>query len=228
MTTDSLPRDAGPRCLLRLNSVAAGVGNLGPSPAAVLWCQGCEHRPCRQCMSPETWNPAAGAGADVVDVARWLDTTASRFLTVSGGEPFEQAAGLNGLLRLLGDEWIVTVYTGFDLAPLRAGAEPEVAALLGRVDLLIAGPYVPERHAPLLWRGSDNQQIHNLTGRAPVPRHDVTAGVTVQLTEAGIEAIGVPPAPGFLPILRAQARQRGIRLRRSDAPRTFPFPVQES
>ena len=221
-------------CYLRINSVASEVPNLGPAPATVLWVQGCVHRPCRQCMSPETWNPQAGVRARVVDIAAWLELQPSRNLTISGGEPVEQAGPLNALLDRLDGEWVVTVYTGHDLDALRppatspSPARPDVTELLDRIDLLIAGPYLPERHASLLWRGSDNQVIHELSGRATLPDDDRTAGVTFHMNETGLETIGVPPAPGFLRILNAEARQRGIRLRRPDEPRTFPFAVEES
>lgn len=199
---------------------------LGPAPAAGLWTQGCSVY-CPGCMSPGTWSRSGGVLAWVADVARWLETTVSRYLTISGGEPTEQAAALNELLALLGGQWVVTMYSGHDLSTLRAEGGPDVAELLNRVDVLIAGPYLIEQHASLLWRGSSNQIIHDLTGRAPIP-NDITAGVDVRVGPDAVEALGVPPVPRFIPILKAEAAQRGVRFVTTPETRTFPFPAEEN
>jgi len=210
---------------LQLNSVAEGVTNLGPGPATLLWTQGC-HVGCRGCMSVDTWNPFAGVRAQPSDVATWLLTKKSRFLTISGGEPTEQAPALNALLDHLDEQWVVTMYSGHDLEALRAADRPGVTELLGRIDVLIAGPYIQERHARLLWRASDNQVIHDLTLRAPIAE-DLSAGISVRITGGGLEIIGVPPEPGFIDALRSKAADGGSRLGISRQPRTFPFPTLE-
>ena len=213
-------------CLLRLHSFAQDAMWLGPRPATVLFLQGC-HVLCPGCMSVETWDDQAGVLVDVADLARWLTGRPSRFLTVSGGEPTEQAPVLNRLLELLGDDWVVTVYSGHDLDALRADPAPGVSELLERVDVLIAGPYIPQRHADLLWRGSSNQVIHDFTGRAPIPPADVSAGVSVRITGSRVVVVGVPPEPSFLSRMRTEAAKRDVGLVISDDPRTFPFPTQE-
>ena len=220
------PAEASGSEPLLLNSVAEGVTTLGPAPAAVLWTQGCSIA-CRDCMSVATWDSRAGVRAYPSDVAAWLAGTNSRYLTISGGEPTEQPGALNALLDLLDDRWVVTMYSGRDLLALRTENRPGIATLLGRIDVLIAGPYVVGQHNRLLWRSSDNQVIHDMTGRAPIPE-DQSVGLSFRITSAGVEAIGVPPEPGFVSTFRTDAADHGSLLRISRQPRTFPFPTLES
>ncbi len=211
--------------LLRLNSVATDVITLGPPPATVLWTQGCRVL-CSGCMSPGTLSHRGGVLADVDDIATWLSSTSSRNLVLSGGEPSEQAHTVHALLDRLDDAWIVTLFSGRDLDDLHADADHDVQRLARRVDLVITGPYRRDLHASLLWRGSSNQALINVSGRVQLPEVDESAGVVVQLRGVALEAaIGVPPAPDFAERLRTAAARHGAELVPvSEAP-TFPFPV---
>jgi anaerobic ribonucleoside-triphosphate reductase activating protein len=218
---------------LRLSGVATDVTTLGPGPATVIWSQGCTIE-CSGCMSRETWSRNGGATAAISDVQEWLESQPTRLLTVSGGEPTEQAEGFLGLFRSLRDtgEWLITVYSGRDLSDLHSHGSASIKELLGHVDLLIAGPYVPARHASLLWRGSENQVIHNLSGRIELPP-DESVGLSVRILPStlGIETIGVPQRPGYLASVRKAAANNGIWFPR-DNPTSpgvveFPFPVTD-
>jgi anaerobic ribonucleoside-triphosphate reductase activating protein len=54
-------------------------------------------------------------------------------------------------------------YTGYTLEALRARNDPWIERLLASMDILIDGPFVRDRAANLLWRGSSNQRVHFLT-----------------------------------------------------------------
>jgi anaerobic ribonucleoside-triphosphate reductase activating protein len=87
-------------------------------------------------------------------------------VTLSGGEPFCQAAALSKMIRLLKDRGLsVVCYSGFTLEALRAKKDAGVQALLGQVDLLIDGPYLKDRPTRKAWQGSANQRLHFLTDR---------------------------------------------------------------
>lgn len=210
---------------LHLHSVDIEVHTLGPGPACVLWTQGCPLS-CRGCMSPETTLAVGGVQARVADVAQWLESRPERHLTLSGGEPTIQAAALADLIDLLGPTWTFTAYSGFDLEVLvRRGAA--VTGLLQRLDLLIAGPYVQEQHADLLWRGSTNQVIHDLSGRVVLPA-DRSAGVEVRMREDALEVVGVPPVPRYAKTMHSALSAHGLKLLSSTSARTFPFPTLEA
>jgi anaerobic ribonucleoside-triphosphate reductase activating protein len=82
-------------------------------------------------------------------------------VTVSGGEPFGQPAGLVALLRELRACGIhIVVYTGYTLEALARRTEPEVCETLRLADLLVDGPYVAAlADGAGEWRGSRNQRL---------------------------------------------------------------------
>jgi anaerobic ribonucleoside-triphosphate reductase activating protein len=138
----------------------------GPGDRFVLWTQGCT-RGCPGCFSPqfqpceERHRIAVSRVAEAV-----LSVPGLEGVTYTGGEPMRQARALSALSRIVRARGLTVVcYTGFTLAELRAGGDPDVADLLAMVDLLIDGPYVEAERAPLPWRGSRNQCVHVLTDR---------------------------------------------------------------
>lgn len=87
-------------------------------------------------------------------------------ITLLGGEPFDQAAGVAELAEMaqLSGLGVVT-FTGYRLANLRQTGG-DATSLLAHTDMLVDGPYVaglPERARALV--GSSNQQFIHLTER---------------------------------------------------------------
>lgn len=214
--------------LIRLHSVDPHVTTLGPPPAAGIWVQGCDIG-CRDCTSRSTWESLGGAHAEVADVAGWLSATGRSNLTLSGGEPMDQAEVLAELIDAirLGQDWVVTCYSGYRLEALQVDHRPGSAALLERIDLLIDGPYLAQQHAPLRWRGSRNQRLHSLTGRVEVPDDpidDVAVGVEVVLVGGeGFELIGVPPVPRMAERFAEALDRNETPVEVSRRARAFPF-----
>ncbi len=176
-------------------------------------------------MSPETWDPAGGVRARVGDVASWVSAADARHVTLAGGEPSEQPEATHALLDCLDPSLRVTLYSGRTREGLEADSRTAVRDLLCRVDLAVLGPYRRDLHAPLLWRGSTNQEIVNISGRVQVPDVDLPAGVMVRLRPRGVELIGVPPEPGAVGRVRSFAAELGADLDTSEEPLSFPFPV---
>jgi anaerobic ribonucleoside-triphosphate reductase activating protein len=209
---------------LDLHAVAPHVEVLGPGPCAVVWVQYCPLA-CRGCMSPASWSREAGVRAEIEAVAAWLDDLPLSKLTISGGEPFEQARPLAALvdrLRSLGD-WIVSVYSGYRRELLERELRPGSRALLERIDLLVDGPYREDLRAPLLWRGSSNQRLHRLSDRVLLPATDTPSGVEFTMRSDGsFELVGVPPEP-LSDELQALLDGDGP----SAAAERFPFPLIE-
>jgi len=183
-------------------------------------------------MSPDTFDPLGGAVATILRIAAWLHSTGREFLTISGGEPFDQAESLAALIDLIREDrpWKVTCYTGHRLEALVSGGDPHVQDLLGRLDLLIDGAYIEARHESLVWRGSANQRIHPLSGRVPVPV-DISVGVDAHFDDTGaFRFIGVPSVPRFVetfvdlwPATPAAPDVPAL----AASPPTLPFPVEE-
>jgi anaerobic ribonucleoside-triphosphate reductase activating protein len=169
-----------------LFSMAYPVTALGPGSRVVLWVSGCDKR-CRGCISPEMQPRDAGKAVPVDVLLRRileLDTLVDG-ITISGGEPFDQAPALAELLSALRTDrpaWNVLIYTGYLIEEIKEDGSGW-AKLLDCADILIDGPYrrrIPREH-PLT--GSGNQRVHYLTerGQSLKPRVDATPAEHVNL-----------------------------------------------
>lgn len=85
-------------------------------------------------------------------------------LTISGGEPFEQAAACAELAKRARNKGLnVWVYSGYLYEDLADRDDPDTKALLKYADVLVDGPYVESlRSLDLPWRGSENQRMIDL------------------------------------------------------------------
>jgi len=139
----------------------------GPGRRVVLYLAGCPIR-CPGCQSPHLWPEDSGEEMDVDAVAAELLDTGLP-VTISGGEPFAQAEGVNELLiklRIQQPDLHIVVYTGFvveDIIGTMVEAIPEMWVILSHANVLVDGPYQPEDdHDWVQWRGSANQRPINL------------------------------------------------------------------
>ncbi len=190
------------------------VESLGPGRRLGLWVQGCSRR-CPGCLAPETWprgRSRLSAPAIMASLGPWLKDC--RGLTVSGGEPFEQAEALAEFLRLFraASQVDVLVYTGFEFEEI----EKDLAAFDSLIDALVCGPFQIDRPQTLALRGSDNQSLHLLTelGRrrfeayqGPWPAGD--RPLDLMLDENGSLWLAGIPRPGDLAKIRSLGRGRG-------------------
>jgi anaerobic ribonucleoside-triphosphate reductase activating protein len=151
--------------MLRLHSLAWPVTALGPGQRLVIWVAGCRLA-CPGCITPAL--QAADSGKDIA-----IETLARHLLrlplpltgvTLSGGEPFEQATALCALwdvLRPARPHWNWLAYSGYRYRSLQRRADAR--ALLARLDALIDGPYRQAEAGHLPWAGSTNQHLRPLT-----------------------------------------------------------------
>ncbi len=80
----------------RIHSIETLGGLDGPGLRCVVFLQGCAMR-CLYCQNPDTWSPAAGQETDSGEVVHTVQRYKPYFgpeggVTLSGGEPFMQAA----------------------------------------------------------------------------------------------------------------------------------------
>lgn len=184
-----------------LNVAATRVGTrtLGPGVRSVVWVQGCPFH-CAGCLAPE-WipeRPARPAHPDDL-AAELLTDPRVTGLTLSGGEPMGQAAGLARLVRRARQIRDVSVvcFTGHRLERLRTRPpSPDVPELLAAVDVLIDGTYMAALNDGRGLRGSSNQRVHHLTPRLVESGYDFEGRARdVEIAVDGREAllVGVPP-----------------------------------
>ena len=135
----------------------------GPGIRFVVFAQGCPHH-CQGCHNPQTWPFKGGFEASPEQIAAELrKNPLLKGITLSGGEPFCQPAGMAELAaeaHRLGLD--VFTYTGFSYEELtgKSAGEPDIRALLQQTDLLIDGPFMEDlKSYDLTFRGSSNQRI---------------------------------------------------------------------
>ena len=133
----------------------------GPGLRFTVFTQGCPHR-CPGCHNPDTHDPAGGHEAAVEELAEQMASNPlTDGLTLSGGEPFRQAAECARLAAIARERGLnVWVYTGYTYERLLSGEVPDAMALLAQADVLVDGPFVEaEKSYAALFRGSTNQRL---------------------------------------------------------------------
>lgn len=174
---------------------------LGPGQRYALWLQGCEKR-CPNCIFPS--GQALDCGGQWHSVEKiWSEIKAVPNLTgitISGGEPFLQAAAVAKLIKILRGESTldVMIFTGYTLAELQDKHDAATDFILKNIDLLVDGEYREELNTNSLYRGSDNQVLHYLSPKY-LPFKDLIARTKSRCLEfvyrkdSEFFMVGIPP-----------------------------------
>ena len=134
----------------------------GPGLRYAVFVQGCSHG-CPGCHNPDSQPCAGGTVRAIADVV--AEIAANKLVqgvTISGGEPFEQAAACAALARQVRELGLdVWTYSGYRYEQLAEGIpDPAARDLLDQTDVLVDGPFVQAQHSyQLPWRGSRNQRL---------------------------------------------------------------------
>ena len=152
--------------MMRLARAHFPVTALGYGRRLGLWVQGCTLG-CPGCIAKDTWAPGGGVevGVDeLLDDVRRAIAAAADGVTISGGEPLQQASALTSLLRSIrrlksASPFDVLLYTGYALDELDS-AQRAAAEL---ADVLITDRYLAARPTGRIWRGSANQRMLLIT-----------------------------------------------------------------
>jgi anaerobic ribonucleoside-triphosphate reductase activating protein len=183
--------------LLRVHALMECSTVNGPGARAVIWVQGCSLG-CPGCWNPQTHSPLQGFRLDASKILEWF-AKASRGnriegLTISGGEPMEQAPAVLDLLRRLKaahPAMTTGLFSGYTERELPESLWP---AIRGHLDFAELGRYNARRrsHDPLVT--STNQVLRLYTARYRM------ADFAAQSVEVHIDDTGLTQITGF-PIL---------------------------
>lgn len=150
--------------LIRIAGIVEDSVVDGPGLRYTIFVQGCPHR-CDGCHNPQTHDSGGGYETTTDELVKAIaKQKLISGITLSGGEPFMQAAACAKLaqeVKKLGKLDIV-IYSGYYYKDLIAMAknDPNIAALLDLCDILIDGPYEADKKSlKLPFRGSSNQSI---------------------------------------------------------------------
>lgn len=209
---------------LQINKAHYPVTVLGPGKRIGIWVQGCSIH-CKKCVSMDTWESDAKRALRVADILAWCRNTANEGwdgVTISGGEPFDQAQGLRALLSGLhvwrkesGNDFDILCYSGYPLRTLEA----KHGALLGMLDAVIPEPYIENAPPAAIWCGSSNQHIVPLSERGRLkyaPYVDLPLDANTKQMQMSVDGnrvwmIGIP-ARGDMERLESLCLTRGLSL----------------
>lgn len=141
------------------------IKTLGPGNRFGIWVIGCSHA-CLNCCNPELWskNPDKEISLSVIKKLIQSITEPVDGITISGGEPFEQAKELAELVAFLHEEITedILIYTGYTIEELRKMNDKRIDFILKKIAVLIDGKYEEALNDNLPLRGSSNQNVHLL------------------------------------------------------------------
>lgn len=173
----------------------SGTRSLGPGLRYAIWTQGCPFN-CQKCITPEGRPIIAAKLIDTVQLAN--DIVTNKYIngiTISGGEPFLQAASVAALLNKVREsrpELNVIIFTGFLKENLLS---KDAISVLSMTDLLIDGQYIDKLNDGVGLRGSSNQRLHFLTDRLLPFQKELQFGkrqLEININNNNIDAIGIP------------------------------------
>jgi anaerobic ribonucleoside-triphosphate reductase activating protein len=168
----------------------------GPGARFVLWMQGCTLG-CAGCFNPTTHPHAGGQLRPVAELLAELAAAVARGgiegMTLSGGEPMQQAAASAALLagaRALGLSTLVfSGYTREEIEQL-----PDGPAALASIDVLVDGRYRSTERLGEGLRGSANQRILLLSDRYTLAHVEATPVAEIRIARDGeLVLTGVNP-----------------------------------
>jgi anaerobic ribonucleoside-triphosphate reductase activating protein len=163
----------------------------GPGARFVVWLQGCTLG-CPGCFNPKTHDPRGGDELGIDAIAQQIPDDVEG-LTLSGGEPLQQAEAAAQLLDAARARGLSTLaFSGYAIDEIRA--LPGGLAVLDRLDVLIDGRYVSTQRLATGLRGSVNQRIQLLTSRYALADVEATPVAEIRIAKNGAVILtGVNP-----------------------------------
>ena len=133
----------------------------GPGFRYVIFTQGCPHK-CPGCHNTHTHDYNGGKLIDIDLIIKDIEKNPMlKGITLSGGEPFEQAKLCAELVSKLNNNLHIMAYTGYTYEYLieNANSQNGYLELLSKIDILIDGRFVLKlKNLNLDFRGSSNQR----------------------------------------------------------------------
>lgn len=151
---------------MKIARILYPVTVLGPGKRIAIWVAGCSKK-CKGCANPELWDKDQYPDMDMVNLKDAIQMLYEKSngqvdgITISGGEPFEQAEELLQLVQFLQEiTEDILIFSGRKKEELMQ--KTNVAEILEKITVLVDGEYVEEENFGEVLRGSRNQRIHVL------------------------------------------------------------------
>lgn len=185
----------------------------GPGARAVIWVQGCSLN-CPGCYNPETHSTDGGSLISIDELySQIVSLTKIEGITISGGEPLEQAAALGEFLKKIraSTKLSLILFTGYEWREIESiisnnGSTGKnrlsrdsnaVKLILDTVDVVIAGRFILSKRLRKNLRGSSNKTFHFLTPRYSmkdfenIPESEIVITSSGELVISGINPLNI-------------------------------------
>ncbi|MFD2645215.1 4Fe-4S single cluster domain-containing protein [Pseudomonas japonica] len=156
----------------------------GPGLRLTLWVQGCALN-CKGCFNQQTHARETSQLKSVDELAQKINALDIAGVTLSGGEPLDQAPALEQLIRAVdGDKnWIL--YTGY--TPKEIFQNDAMIRVVKAVDLTLAGRYRHNAEHPY-----QHKQIIKTSDRVDVDFFRTRRVVEFVVSNSGVTKTGLP------------------------------------
>ena len=178
----------------------------GPGKRLLFFLQGCSLH-CKGCINMHLWDFGKGKTITANEILTICNNSNVEGITLHGGEPLDQAAGVFEIVKLLKqNSFTIILFTGYNKKELK-GKQLSVWTMS---DLIVSGRFVEEKkNLYMQFRGSTNQRI--ITHKGPYKGYKVTDGETV--TVFTLNDSGNLSIKGFYSVEAEELRQLGAKER---------------
>lgn len=157
----------------------------GPGLRMVIWVQGCALN-CKGCFNQSTHDTQKGTSMEVSALAKQINDLGSiEGVTLSGGEPLDQALAIEQLINAVHSEKNWVLYSGY--TPKEIFRDAAMTRVVKAVDLTLAGRY--QRNAVHPYQ---NKQIIKTSDRVDVNFFSTKRAVEFIVSSSGITKTGLP------------------------------------
>ena len=181
---------------LNIHSIIPKSKANGPGIRTVVWFQGCSLN-CPGCFNPATHLFSPNILTEVEELTTNIIALGSEIdgVTISGGEPFDQAEGLLELLQIVRHKSGLSVIVLSGYSHEQILKTPLHLKILDNIDVLIAGSYIKALSQPKNLSGSTNKTYHFISNRYSMPDFE-----QVPDAEIIIDAHGNISKSGIIPV----------------------------
>jgi anaerobic ribonucleoside-triphosphate reductase activating protein len=184
-----------PGLLLNIHAILPASRANGPGLRTVVWFQGCSIG-CQGCFNPLTHSaePQQLITPEVLVEQIIANSSEIEGITISGGEPFDQAEGLLVFLKLLRSTsgLSIVLLSGYTFKQIVK--KPFGSAILQQVDVLIAGPFINDLKSPARLAGSSNKSHHFINQRYTLLDFNLVSDVEIVIDGTGeVIVSGIKP-----------------------------------
>jgi organic radical activating enzyme len=156
----------------------------GPGLRLTLWVQGCALN-CKGCFNQSTHAREASTLMSIDELAQKINALDIAGVTLSGGEPLDQASALEQLINAVNGEKNWILYTGY--TPKEIFHNDAMIRVVKAVDLTLAGRYRHNASHPY-----QHKQIIKASDRVDIDFFRTRRVVEFVVSNSGVTKTGLP------------------------------------